>query len=219
MRRMLFVAALVCGTLFLLAACGGSDDDDGGSDAEDTPAASAGTPSGGVSEPIESGDDPTEPPSDGDETAAELPPDACALLTVTEVQQLAPMASEGTPTSEEGAIASVGCVWDWSDPPGAIDGTGSLEVHVSSLPPGVSEQTIRQSLTVEVADAGENGRELSGIGEYAILTSVIGGSAEVQALVNGRLVTIELIGYVDGDVAREKQDDLIPLAELVAERV
>ena len=123
---------------------------------------------------------------DDEEAASELASDACALLTVTEVQQLAPMASEGTPTTDEGAIANVGWVWDWSDPSGAIDGTGSLEVHVSSLPPGVSEQTIRQSLTVEVADAGENGRELSGIGEYAILTSVIGGSAEVQALVDGR---------------------------------
>lgn len=218
MKRFKCLFVLACATVFLIAGCGGSDDGDSGPDESDTPASSAGTAPGGGPAPTADSAEPTEAPSDGEATGAELPPDACALLTLPEVQQLAPMAQEGTATSDEGAITSVGCVWDWSDPPGAIDGTGSLEVHVSSLPPGVSEQTIRQSLTVEVADAGENGRELSGIGEYAIMTSVIGGSAEVQALVNGQLVTVELVGYVDGDVAREKQDDVIPLAELVAER-
>jgi hypothetical protein len=218
MIRTLLIGVLTCATMFLVAGCGGSDYGDGGSDESDTPAAGAGTTPGGGSGPTEEGVEPTEAAAD-DETAVELPPDACALLTLTEVQQLAPMASAGTPTADEGAIASVGCVWEWTDPQDAIGGTGTLEVHVANLPPGVSQETVRQSLTVEVADAGENGRELTGIGQYAILTSPIGGSAEVQALVDGLLVTVELGGYVDGVVAREKQDDVIPLAEIVAERV
>jgi hypothetical protein len=149
--------------------------------------------------------------------SAGLPADACTLLTLAEVQQVEPAAKdEGVPSSEGDPVSAVSCLWEWEDP---TQGFGSLELTVSTLPPAASEEFVKQSLKVDLADAGANGRELPGIGDYAILKSIIVADAEVKALVGGALLRLDLTGFAAGGNARDRQDTLVPLAQAVAKRL
>lgn len=186
-----------------LAACGGSDNKSAANTpaAAGTPAATAAVTKASASAPAATQPAVTQKPA----TTSKVPADACALLTLDQVHQLAPTAGAGAVSPQQGAPGQsiAGCHWAWPE------GNGSLDLTVSTLPAGAPEDVVKSSLQIS---AKKDGSELSGIGDFAIVTSVVKIAVEVQALVHGLLLTINL--NVTG--ARDQQDKLIALAKIAA---
>lgn len=187
--------ALCAGTL--LTACG--DDDSDGDDASPPDTVPATADSGGAT-PASTNLATVKP-----DTGGKVPSDVCSLVSPADLKALAPTAADGKHGSETGAPGQVigTCHWEWAD------GIGSLDLRVMTLPAGTTPELVKQSLKAEVKPPG---KELSGIGEFAIFTSAINADAEVRFLAKGMLVVIDL--SVLG--ARDKQDLLIALARGVA---
>lgn len=143
----------------------------------------------------------------GSASTAKLPADACALLTADDVHKLAPTAGEGKNTSKAsaGSLPGVSCRWEWAE------GISSLDVTVSSLPAG-SAGTFKTSLQAEVKSPG---RELSGMGDFAIVKSSIAADVTVRVLIKGLLVDVDLNGLG----ARDKMELVVALAKAAIARL
>jgi hypothetical protein len=203
-----FLLLTACAGL-ALAACGGSDS----KSTANTPAAAGSTPAvtaaatkASTSAPVATQPAATQKPA----TTSKVPADACALVTLDQVHQLAPTAGEGKVSPQQGGPGQtvVACRWEWPE------GIGSLDVKISTLPVGggITADDVKAGLRATVADGKENGRELSGIGDVAIFRSPIKADANVQAVVNGLMLDIDL--NVLG--ARDSADKLIAFAKVVA---
>lgn len=182
----------------LSAACRG-DDNGGKSTAAPKDTAAASTSAPGAASPAS-----TAKPA----TGAKVPADACALLTIDEVRKVSATAGEGkkmTPPAGPGQ-SLVSCRWEWPE------GISTLDVTVMTLPAGVTADFVKISFQAEVKSGG---REVSGIGDYAISTSVIAADTEVKALVKGLLLIVDLNGLG----AREKQELVIAVARAAAGRI
>lgn len=188
----------------LAAGCGGDDDSGSGK----TPLAPSGSPAATVASGSASGSGSASPTSAQGSSQAKVPADACALVNQDEVHKLAATAGNAqkqTPQSVPG-VSIVACRWEWPQ------GAGSLDLRVSTLPPGTTAAILKTSLS---ADIGKNGKEVKGLGDYAVVTSAINADAEVRALVNGMLLELDL--NVLG--ARDQQDQLVELAKAAAGRI
>jgi len=206
MKTAFILSLATCGVAALSWACGGDDDapatsTPGGSSSSATTAPASTSGAGSASATS------TSKPS----TQAKLPADACALLTLYEVRKLGPTAGDGKKTNDPGlgGQPAASCRWEWSE------GTSSLDVKVSTLPPGMTAAQLKASLQADVKKTTANGRELSGIGDFAALTSYISADVEIQVLVNGLWLDINLNGLG----ARDKQELVIALAKAAAGRV
>jgi hypothetical protein len=201
-----FLLLTACAGL-ALAACGGSSS----KSATNTPAAAGSTPAATAAATKASASTPaaTQPAAtQKPATTSKVPADACALVTLDQVHQLAPTAGEGqaSPQLVAPGQSIVACRWEWPE------GVGSLDVKISTIPAGISEAELKAGLQTTAKDGKENGRELSGIGDVAIFTSAINADAKVQAVVHGVMLDIDL--NVLG--ARDQQEKLITLAKIVA---
>lgn len=193
--RILVTALLVAA----MASCGG-DDDDGNGAATATPGKAGESPAATTGA--------TAPATAKTGTSAKLPADACALLTADELKPVAPTAGQGkkqTPSAGPGQ-SIVACRWEWPE------GVGSLDVEVSTLPAGTTAEIMKTSL---LAEAKSSGKEVQGVGQFAIVVSPIAADVQVRALVNGLFLDIDLnqLG------AREKQELLVTLAKAIAARI
>lgn len=188
----------------LASACGGDDD----SSADKTPAGGGGTPAATSPAATTTGGGSASPAATQASSQAKIPADACALVTQDEVHKLAATAGNAqkqTPQAVPG-VSVVACRWEWPQ------GVGSLDLRVSTLPPGTTAAILKTSLS---ADIGKNGKEVKGLGDYAVVTSAINADANVRALVNGMLLELDL--NVLG--ARDQQDQLVELAKAAAGRI
>lgn len=190
------LVSLVCVTVAAAAACGGGSS----KSATNTPAAGGGTPRSAASVAT-----PAKPAS---QPSSKAPASACALLTASESESLG-LAGEGRVVSgPNGPVKEVQCRWDSS-------GLDTLNLTVSELPPGPGAASVKASLQAEARDAGENGSEVSGIGDFAVWTSVIAPNGDVKAIVKGLLLDLEF----SGTGARDKKDAIIALARAAAGRL
>jgi len=119
-----------------------------------------------------------------------------------------PTAGAGKQSPQQSAPGQtvIACRWEWPE------GAGSLDLKVSTLPQGLTADMLKSSLRAEAKDKG---REVSGIGDFAIVTSAINADVQARALVNGLLVDLDL--NVLG--AREKQAQVEALLKAVAGRM
>jgi hypothetical protein len=148
--------------------------------------------------------------------AATLPSDACKLLTMDEVHQLAPKVdSAEAGTEAQGPTAQSSCHWkyagdDVSDLQAALT---TLDVRVMKLPAGLSSDEIKLALQAEARDSG---KEIPGIGSLAVVESAIPSNVEVKSLIGGLVLDVE---YSGGPDAQSHQDTVIGLAKSVAGRL
>jgi hypothetical protein len=137
-----------------------------------------------------------------------LPKNACKLLTAAEVQTLVTDADAGTPKKESaGGAKSVRCYWrSTSD-----TNLASLTVQVLSLPPNYPPGFLKQALQSE-----DGAKKVSGIGSFAVVSSVVNVDVEVKAIVRGSLTFI--VEY-NATGAQDQQDAVIAAAKAGAKRV
>lgn len=103
--------------------------------------------------------------------------DACSLLPTPAVAPLVPdPAAQG---HENPTPVGTDYVCKWESQSDASLVPPSLELRVSKAPPEPLG-LIKQSFTVEAAD--HNGRVVEGLGDAALVQSVIAGSAEVKVV-------------------------------------
>ena len=146
-------------------------------------------------------------------TVSAQAPNACALLTVDEVGQVANASvAEGVSSALEPA-GSVTCRYTW--------GTGvsrfKLDVTVneaSRMFPGTSPDQIKQRL-LESVRAGTDDAVISEVGEAAVFIPQSPVYASATALVKGRILRVHL----DGIYAIEKKDPVVGLLKLAASRL
>lgn len=202
MKGLIACGALVFGAAALLGACGGSDSK---SPTNSSAAKESTGPSAATSGASTAANPTTASKPSGQGT---LPADPCALLTADEVHAILPTAGDGQKANEAGGPGQqvVVCHWELSDAVGTID------VKVSTLPTGISPDTIKSSYGAEAKDSG---RVLDGIGDFAIVTSVITADTEVKVLTGTLLLDVELqqLG------AKDKQDAVIALAKAALGRL
>jgi len=203
MRIYLFTIGLVVATAVALVGCSG--DDDKAATSTGAPAATGAAPS----EATKAGG-PTSPGAPAVAAgSAKLPSDACALLTLQEVQTVAPSATKGEgKTEKNGAISSVNCYWA----PTGSD-LNSVNVTVTTLP--ASRDQVKLSLQVEARDQKENGAEVAGLGDFAVFVSSINADAEVKGIVKGLFLSVDL----NGIGARGQKEKVIALAKAAAGRI
>ena len=143
--------------------------------------------------------------------SAALPGDACKLLTQDEVTSLVPTATQGTPvktTSANGPNNEVMCRWD------APDTVQDILVSVTSLPSSIPSAQLKAGLAAEARDSGKT---VSGLGDYAIVTSTIPPDAEAKVLVGHLLLDVE---YSSSDpLGSTRQDDVVSAARLAFGRL
>jgi hypothetical protein len=146
-------------------------------------------------------------------TVSAQAPNACALVTVDEVGQIANASvAEGVSSALEPA-GSVTCRYTW--------GTGvnrfKLDVIVneaSRMFPGMSADQIKDRLHGSVR-VGTPDAVVSDVGEAAVFKSESPLYVGATAAVKGRIVQV----YVDGFVAGEKKDQVIALLKSVVSRL
>jgi hypothetical protein len=190
----------------LLPACGGDDDDSSTATAPGGVATTGDDESGATPSATTAAD---EDEGSGDE--AQLPEDACQLLTLSEVQTVASGASEGEPGSESTpAVRVVDCFWS-----GTGGDLASLTLTISTLPEGFSEDDIRLALETEANESGENGGEIPGVGDFAAYSSAVEIDVTAKALVHGLLVDVSL----NATGARTHKDEVIALLKAAVERI
>ena len=198
--------ALWCACLGLLAGCGG-----GGKSSE--PTATLGTETRAAT--ASQGSSPSPPTSSPAE--AQLPNDICALVAGADVKARYPDADAGKASTSDPAspVKSVICTYEWPDKGSIIASVSTLEISVSLPSRGTTPAMMRSGWQANVKDAGANGQELQGIGDFAVFTSVIGGNANARALVKGFAVEVELSGVN----ARQQKDNLIALLKLAVSKL
>ena len=141
-------------------------------------------------------------------------PNPCALLTVDDIQPLAPNATiaDGVSTSVE-AFGSLTCRYAW----GAGTGRFKLDVVVneaSRMFPAMSPDQIKQRLLTSVR-AGTDDAVIPDLGEAAVFKPDSPVYASATALLKGRILQVTL----DGIFAGEKKDQAVSLLKLAASRL
>jgi hypothetical protein len=140
--------------------------------------------------------------------AAAFPSDACKLLTLSEVTPLVVGATEGRPVRSSGPGNEVTCRWDTPDT------LQDVVLTVTQLPPGVSSAVAKAGLA---ADAKDKGKTVSGIGDFAVVRSLIPPDAEVMALVGKLLFSLDYSS--PSPLGSTRQDDVVALAKLAVGRM
>ncbi len=150
--------------------------------------------------------------SDGTVSAQAMNP--CVLLTVAEIQPLAPKASiDAGVSSSLQAFGSATCRYTW----GVGVDRFTLDVIVneaSRIFPGMSPDQIKQRLQ-ESVKAGTADAVVSDVGEAAVFKSDSPLYASATASLKGRILEVHL----DGFVAREKKDQVIALLKSAVSRL
>lgn len=204
MKR-LFVLAVIAGAAAMVAACGGGGgNNNAGGGANTQPPSSATKAPLATSAPTKAATTPS------GTSGGQVPADVCALLTSDELAQIAAGAGQGQARSETAQqVTTKSCYWLFGD------GLLSLTLSVTTIPPGTPPNVMKTSLQSSLQDAGANGRELSGLGDYAIYTSIVNIEGRVQVLLKGLLLDLTL----NGTGARGLGDKLIPVAKAAAGRI
>jgi len=140
-------------------------------------------------------------------SAASLPSDACKLLTTEEVKPLVPGTSPGAPVAN-GQPNEVVCRWE--DPNVVQD----VVVTATKLPSSIPAAQLTVGLGAEAKDSG---KKVSGVGDYAIVTSAIPPNAEAKVLVGHLLLSVEYSS--DDPLGSTRQDDVVALAKLALGRL
>ena len=152
--------------------------------------------------------------ADGGGTVSAQAPDPCALLTVEEIQPLAPNADIAPGVSIPlQAVGSVTCRYAW----GAGANRFKLDVIVNELTrmfPDMSSDQVKQRL-LESARAETADAVISDVGDAAVFKSDSPLYASATASLKGRILEVHL----DGFVAREKKDQVIALLKSAASRL
>jgi hypothetical protein len=149
--------------------------------------------------------------------SAAMPKDACALLTVAEIQPLAgTLVKDGTP-GKVTALGSISCTYTWG--PTGYAATGQFQLNVlateaSKAFPGMSTALIKQAMAARVKAGGEAG-EVPGIGDEATFESDAPTRINVKTLAKGVFLSVEL----EGPNARLKKDQVIALLKTAAGRL
>jgi len=138
---------------------------------------------------------------------ASLPSDACTLLTTQEVATLVPGTGPGAPVANA-QPDDVVCRWD--DPNILQD----IVVTVTKLPSSIPSNQLTLGLGAEAQDSG---KKVSGLGDYAVVTSAIPANAEAKVLVGHVLLSVELSS--DDPLGSTRQDDVVGLAKLALGRL
>jgi hypothetical protein len=138
----------------------------------------------------------------------------CALLKVEEIQTLAGQASvgDGVATSTP-AIGSMACRYSWGV------GVNRLKLDVivtdaARMFPGMSAEQIKQRFSASVKAGGAD-VVIPEVGEAAVFTSDSAYYANAMASLKGRILEV----HVDGQVARDKKDQVISLLKTAASRL
>jgi hypothetical protein len=134
-----------------------------------------------------------------------VPKNPCKLLTAAQVKSLIPDADAGTKTRQSiQGTTEADCYW-------ASAGTSaSLKVTVLSLPPQLPTSVLELSI-----QADKQAKKVSGIGDLAVVRSLIAGDVEVEAAI-GRL---HLSVDYNATGARDQQKAVIKLAKSVAKKL
>jgi hypothetical protein len=138
----------------------------------------------------------------------------CTLLTVDEIQPLAPNASiaDGVPSSLQ-TLGTSSCRYTW----GAGVGRFRLDVTVNEAPrmyPGMSPDQIRQRLQESLKE-GTTDAVIPDVGEAAVFKAESPLLATATASTKGRILGVQL----DGLDAREKKDDVVALLKTAVSRL
>jgi len=195
MKR-LFVLAAIAGAALAVAACGGGGGGKGGANGQATTVATKATAATSA---------PTAAPTKASSSATGNVPDACSLVTADELAQIAAGAGQGQARTE---ATTKECYYSFGQ------GLLSLTVSVTGLSSG-QESPMKLSLQSSLQDAGNNGREVAGIGAYAVYTSLLPIEGRFQAIVNGLLLDLTL----NGTGARGLETQLIQVAKAAAGRL
>ena len=140
--------------------------------------------------------------------SAALPGDACTLLTLDEVTPLVAGASEGKPVAN-GQPNEVVCRWDTEDT------LQDIVLTVTKLPSSVPTAELEAALAAEAKDPEH--KAVSGLGDYALVSSEIPPDAEAKVLVGHVLLDVE---YSSTDpLGSTRQDDVVALAKLAFGRL
>ena len=208
-----FVPVLFFATALAFTACG---DDDGSSDktpgTQATQAGGGSSTSGGGATATGggsgSGGGATTAGGSSGSATGKLPDDACSLLSMDQVRTVLPQSEDGKSKKEAaGATQVVTCFWQ--------DRTTSLTVTASSIPAPATTALMKTSLQAEIRNAGANGGEVQGVGDYAIYTSTIAADMAAKAVVKGYLLVVDLNGLG----ARDQKDKVIALLKAAAGRI
>lgn len=149
--------------------------------------------------------------------SASMPKDACALLTLAEVQTLGGAnLKEGTP----GKVATLGaitCNYTWN--PANYAATGMFQLNVlatdaSKAFPGLSTALIKQAMLARVKAGGVAG-DVPGIGDAATFESDAPIRLNTKALAKGVVLSVEL----EGPNARLQKDQVIALLKIAVGRL
>ena len=150
--------------------------------------------------------------------AAQATSNACGLLTIDEIQPLAPV-NEKIGDGVGGASQPGGrmtCRYEWGT------GTGRYILNVivadaSVMFAGKSPDVIKQGLAAPAAmpAAGTVSEAIPGVGEAAAFTSDSPFLATTSAFMKGRILQLNLDGYD----ARDKKDQVIALLKAATARL
>jgi hypothetical protein len=101
------------------------------------------------------------------------------------------------------------CRWDTEQT------LSDIVLSVSNLPSSVPLSQLKLALQAEAKDPGH--KSVSGLGDYATVSSVIPANAEVKVLTSKLLLDIE---YSSNDpLGSTRQDDVVALAKLAFGRL
>jgi hypothetical protein len=149
--------------------------------------------------------------------APAMPKDACALLTVADVQSLGGTnVKDGTP-GKVAALGSITCNYMWGPANYAATGTFQLNVlatEASKAFPNLSTALIKQAMLARVKSGGVAG-EVPGIGDAATFESDDASQLHTKALAKGVFLSVEL----DGPNARLQKDQVIALLKIAVGRL
>jgi hypothetical protein len=141
--------------------------------------------------------------------SASLPGDACKLLTLEEVTPLVTGSNEGAPVNNSGPGNEVACGWETETT------LQDIAVTVTKLPSSIPTAQLKAGLAAEAKDPGH--KTVSGLGDYALVGSVIPPNAEAKVLVGHLLLSVE---YSSTDpLGSTRQDDVVALAKLAFGRL
>jgi hypothetical protein len=141
--------------------------------------------------------------------SAAMPSDACKLLTLQEVTPLVTGSSPGSPVTSSGQTNQVMCRWDTPDT------LQDVVLTVTNMPSSVPVSDLKLALTSEAHDPGN--KAVSGLGDVALVSSVIPPNAEVKVLLGHLLLDVEYSS--DDPLGSTRQDDVVALAKLAFGRL
>jgi hypothetical protein len=158
-------------------------------------------------------------------TGATVPKNACDLVTLEQVQELLPDATDGEPSPLTGVghVKGATCKWEQltTTALGEEVPLDSLTVEVATLPPGTPMKVLKSSLFAQIGGSNTgNGEKVSGLGSSAIVLSTVPTEADVKAIVGKLSLNVRYItggaGLSSLDDAETRQDDVVTLAKAIA---